>query len=59
MPTMELYQASKNNHIEGNFYAKTKACNSGILIGCIVFGLGSLIVAHVPVGAYAIAFGVY
>ncbi|MFC0322158.1 DMT family transporter [Gallibacterium melopsittaci] len=28
----------------------------GIIIGCVVFGLGSLIVAHVPVGAYAIAF---
>ncbi|MFC0308643.1 DMT family transporter [Gallibacterium trehalosifermentans] len=28
----------------------------GIILGCVVFGLGSLIVAHVPVGAYAIAF---
>lgn len=28
----------------------------GLVIGCIIFGLGSIIVAHVPVGAYAIAF---
>lgn len=28
----------------------------GLVIGCIVFGMGSVIVAHVPVGAYAIAF---
>ncbi len=28
----------------------------GLIIGCIIFGLGSVIVAHVPVGAYAIAF---
>lgn len=28
----------------------------GLIIGCIVFGMGSIIVAHVPVGAYAIAF---
>ncbi|WP_412778990.1 DMT family transporter [Canicola haemoglobinophilus] len=28
----------------------------GLVIGCILFGLGSLIVAYVPVGAYAIAF---
>ena len=35
---------------------KQKLAIPGILIGCVVFGLGSLIVAHVPVGAYAIAF---
>lgn len=29
---------------------------SGLLVGCIIFGLGSLIVAHVPIGSYAIAF---
>lgn len=29
---------------------------SGLLVGCIIFGLGSLIVAHVPMGSYAIAF---
>ncbi|SUO97129.1 DMT family transporter [Suttonella ornithocola] len=28
----------------------------GLLIGCIVFGLGSLIVAFVPINSYAIAF---
>ncbi|WP_027008859.1 DMT family transporter [Conchiformibius kuhniae] len=28
----------------------------GLIIGCIIFGLGSVIVAHVPVGAYAMAF---
>lgn len=28
----------------------------GLVIGCVVFGMGSVIVAHVPVGAYAIAF---
>ena len=27
-----------------------------LVIGCILFGLGSLIVKFVPVGAYAIAF---
>lgn len=28
----------------------------GLVLGCVVFGLGSIIVAAVPVGAYAIAF---
>ena len=28
----------------------------GLLIGCILFGMGSLIVVHVDVGAYAMAF---
>lgn len=28
----------------------------GLVIGCIVFGLGSVIVAYLPMGAYAIAF---
>lgn len=28
----------------------------GLIIGCIIFGLGSLIVAHVEVGGYAMAF---
>ncbi|OBW96392.1 DMT family transporter [Gallibacterium salpingitidis] len=35
---------------------KQRLAIPGIIIGCVVFGLGSLIVAHVPVGAYAIAF---
>lgn len=28
----------------------------GLVIGCVIFGLGSLIVAHVDVGGYAMAF---
>ena len=28
----------------------------GLIIGCIIFGMGSLIVKFVPVGAFAIAF---
>lgn len=28
----------------------------GLLFGCIVFGMGSLIVAHLPIGAFAMAF---
>ncbi|OBW93103.1 membrane protein [Gallibacterium genomosp. 3] len=35
---------------------KQRLAIPGIIFGCVVFGLGSLIVAHVPVGAYAIAF---
>ena len=30
-----------------------------LVVGCILFWLGSLIVKFVPVGAYAIAFGDY
>lgn len=33
-----------------------KSAMIGLVIGCVLFGLGSLIVAYVPVGAYAIAF---
>lgn len=33
-----------------------KTAPIGLIIGCIIFGLGSVIVAHVPVGAYAMAF---
>ena len=29
---------------------------AGRVFGCVLFGLGSIIVAHVDVGAYAIAF---
>ncbi len=29
---------------------------ASLVVGCVVFGLGSLIVKFVPVGAYAIAF---
>lgn len=34
----------------------TRPAAFGLIAGCIIFGLGSLIVAAVPVGAYAIAF---
>lgn len=34
----------------------TRSASIGLIIGCVVFGLGSLIVAHVPIGAYAMAF---
>lgn len=33
-----------------------KTAMVGLVVGCVIFGLGSLIVAYVPVGAYAIAF---
>lgn len=39
-----------------NSSTQTKFASLGLVIGCIVFGLGSVIVAHVPIGAYAIAF---
>lgn len=38
------------------FVTSEKSASIGLVIGCILFGLGSLIVAYVPVGAYAIAF---
>ena len=28
----------------------------GLVVGCVIFGMGSLIVAHVSVGSYAMAF---
>lgn len=28
----------------------------GLMIGCVVFGLGSVIVAHLPLGSFAVAF---
>lgn len=36
--------------------ASSKSASLGLIIGCIIFGLGSLIVAHVQVGGYAMAF---
>ncbi|SSY80986.1 DMT family transporter [Alysiella crassa] len=39
-----------------NTEAQKKFAPIGLTIGCIVFGLGSVIVAHLPIGAYAIAF---
>lgn len=40
----------------GNFLASPQGAMFSLVIGCIVFGLGSIIVATVDVGAYAIAF---
>lgn len=37
-------------------WTSQRTASIGLIIGCIVFGLGSIIVASVPVGAYAIAF---
>ena len=34
----------------------TRFAASGLIVGCVVFGMGSLIVKFVPVGAFAIAF---
>lgn len=39
-----------------NIEQQKKLAPLGLVVGCIVFGMGSVIVAHVPVGAYAIAF---
>ena len=39
-----------------NTEQQKKYAPMGLVVGCVVFGLGSVIVAHVPVGAYAIAF---
>ncbi|MDO5054363.1 MAG: DMT family transporter [Pasteurella oralis] len=39
-----------------HFAPTEKTAMIGLVVGCIIFGLGSLIVAYVPVGAYAIAF---
>ena len=34
----------------------TRTATIGLVIGCIIFGLGSLIVAHVDVGGWAMSF---
>ncbi|WP_227429738.1 DMT family transporter [Psychrobacter sp. I-STPA6b] len=34
----------------------TRRASIGLIVGCIIFGLGSLIVAHVQVGGYAMSF---
>ena len=36
--------------------ASSRSASIGLLIGCIIFGLGSLIVAHVDIGGWAMAF---
>ena len=36
--------------------SRSQSATLGLVIGCIIFGLGSLIVAHVDVGGFAMAF---
>ncbi|WP_413520563.1 DMT family transporter [Psychrobacter glacincola] len=36
--------------------ASSRSAATGLVIGCVVFGLGSLIVAHVDIGGWAMAF---
>ena len=36
--------------------ASSRSASTGLVIGCIIFGLGSLIVAHVDIGGWAMAF---
>lgn len=48
----QLIAIHKNNTPNQN----NRAAMLGLVVGCVVFGLGSIIVAKVAVGAYAIAF---
>lgn len=36
--------------------ASSRSASIGLVIGCIIFGLGSLIVAHVDIGGWAMSF---
>ncbi|MER1972555.1 MAG: EamA/RhaT family transporter, partial [Psychrobacter alimentarius] len=36
--------------------ASSRSAPIGLVIGCVIFGLGSLIVAHVDVGGWAMSF---
>ena len=36
--------------------ASSRSASTGLVIGCVIFGLGSLIVAHVDIGGWAMAF---
>lgn len=36
--------------------ASSRTASSGLVVGCIIFGLGSLIVAHVDIGGWAMSF---
>ena len=36
--------------------ASSRSAVTGLVIGCVIFGLGSLIVAHVDIGGWAMAF---
>jgi len=33
--------------------ASSRSAATGLVIGCVIFGLGSLIVAHVDIGVWA------
>lgn len=37
-------------------FASSRSASIGLTIGCIIFGLGSLIVAHVDIGGWAMSF---
>lgn len=53
---MSNQNLNKNASHASGFNQSNTAAMLGLVVGCIVFGLGSLIVAFVSVGAYAIAF---
>ena len=36
--------------------ASSRSAATGLVIGCVIFGLGSLIVAHVDIGGWAMSF---
>lgn len=36
--------------------AASRSAATGLVIGCVIFGLGSLIVAHVDIGGWAMSF---
>ncbi len=44
------------DNVQTNIDKSNTFASIGLVIGCVVFGLGSLIVAHVKVGAFAMAF---
>ncbi|MBE2987210.1 DMT family transporter [Campylobacter sp. RM12920] len=39
-----------------NLYLNSKSASLGLIVGCVLFGLGSIIVSTVSLGAYAVAF---
>lgn len=36
--------------------ANNRLAMAGLVVGCVIFGLGSVIVAHLPLGSFAVAF---
>lgn len=42
--------------MKSSVFASDSSAIIGLVLGCVLFGMGSLIVATVPLGAYAIAF---